>query len=101
MAQLEYYAQQAIDVPPNSLPGDCRGPLGALLGRGWTMKTAWDPSIDEVASASVDSCPRCGRGDHREHLMQTNGVAFYRCSACGHMFIVRTAPREPEAEPTT
>jgi transposase-like protein len=65
------------------------------------MRTAWDPSIAEAEHVtSSESCPRCGRGDHRDHLMQTNGVAFYRCGACGHMFIVRTSPREPDPEPT-
>ena len=66
------------------------------------MNTAWDPSVDEATGVMLDPlCPRCGRSDHREHLMQTNGVAFYRCGACGHMFIVRTAPRAPEPEPAT
>ena len=65
------------------------------------MKTAWDPSVDDVdALTPTDSCPRCKREDHREHLMQTNGVAFYRCGACGHMFIVRMTPREPDPDPT-
>jgi Zn ribbon nucleic-acid-binding protein len=64
------------------------------------VKTAWDPSVDDADRQTPgDSCPRCARGDHREHLMQTNGVAFYRCGACGHMFIVRTSPREPDVEP--
>jgi uncharacterized Zn finger protein len=62
------------------------------------MKTAWDPPIDEIeVFGSSDSCPRCGRSDQREHLLQTSGVAFYRCGACGHMFIVRTSP--PKTEP--
>jgi transcription elongation factor Elf1 len=65
------------------------------------MKAAWDPSVDEPdLLAPADSCPRCGRSDHRQHLMQTNGVAFYRCGACGHMFIMRTSPRPSESEPT-
>ena len=65
---------------------------------GWRpMKTASDPSTDAIERVgSSDSCPRCGRGDHREHLLQTSGVVFYRCGACGHMFIVRTSPRETE-----
>jgi transposase-like protein len=62
------------------------------------MKTASDPSTDAIERVgSSDSCPRCGR-DHREHLLQTPGVVFYRCGACGHMFIVRTSP--PETEPS-
>jgi transposase-like protein len=61
------------------------------------MKTAWDPTTDDFERAkTLDACPRCTRDDQREHLMQTNGVAFYRCTACGHMFIVRTAPRKEE-----
>ena len=60
------------------------------------MNTAWDPALGDNVDKpkSPDGCPRCGRGDHREHLMQTTGVAFYRCGACGHMFIVRTAPAD-------
>jgi DNA-directed RNA polymerase subunit M/transcription elongation factor TFIIS len=55
--------------------------------------TTWDPTVHEREPlTSADECRRCGRSDHREHLMQTNGVAFYRCGACGHMFIVRTLP---------
>ena len=65
------------------------------------MRTAWDPATDDGLEPieSTDGCPRCSRSDDREHLMQTTGVAFYRCGACGHMFIVRTAPRpaDPEA----
>ena len=59
---------------------------------------SWDPNLgEEPRPTSPDVCPRCGRGDGREHLMQTNGVAFYRCGACGHMFIIRTAvPAESE-----
>ena len=62
------------------------------------MKTAWDPATDDdlVQARPADCCPRCGRSDHREHLMQTNGVGFYRCGSCGHMFIVRTSPRQTE-----
>jgi hypothetical protein len=102
MAQLEpLETQQAIALPQGPQPLDCRGPLGALLGRGWTMNTAWDRSIGQAyAPGSADSCLRCRRSDHREHLMQTNGVAFYRCGACGHMFIVRMTPREPEPDST-
>jgi len=60
------------------------------------MKTAWDPTTDDTETQKpTDECPRCGRTDSREHLLQTNGVAFYRCGACGHMFIVRTAPATP------
>jgi hypothetical protein len=61
------------------------------------MKTAWEPSIGDghEAPKSVDGCPRCGRDGQREHLMQTKGVGFYRCGACGHMFIVRNAPPVP------
>ena len=58
------------------------------------MNTAWDPALgdDLDAPKPSDCCPRCGREDHREHLMQTKGVGFYRCGACGHMFIVRMTP---------
>jgi transposase-like protein len=61
------------------------------------MKTAWEPSIGDgqVVPKSADACPRCGCDGRREHLMQTNGVGFYRCSACGHMFIVRSTPTAP------
>ena len=56
------------------------------------MKAAWDPPVEDLEPAkAADVCPRCRRGDQREHLMQTNGVAFYRCAACGHLFIVRTS----------
>jgi hypothetical protein len=60
------------------------------------MKIAWEPSIGDGKPAPVppNGCPRCGLEGHREHLMQTNGVGFYRCAACGHMFILRTAPVE-------
>jgi len=62
------------------------------------MNTAWDPATDiGPQSKAVHACPRCDRTDHREHLMQTNGVSFYRCGACGHMFIVRTTPRTEPA----
>ena len=102
MAQLEPLdTQQAIALPQGPQPRDCHGPLGALLGRGWTMRTAWDPSIDQAfAPGSAGSCSRCRRSDHREHLMQTNGVAFYRCGACGHVFIVKTSPPEGRSQST-
>jgi uncharacterized Zn finger protein len=63
------------------------------------MKTAWDPALgdDPALQKSPNACPRCGQTDHREHLMQTNGVAFYRCGACGHMYIIRTARPSEEA----
>ena len=61
------------------------------------MTTAWDPTLcEDVDASKSDSCPRCSRRDYRQHLLQTNGVAFYRCGACGHMFIVRSAPRVEE-----
>jgi DNA-directed RNA polymerase subunit M/transcription elongation factor TFIIS len=58
------------------------------------MKTGWDPRLgdDPNCPATPEACPRCGRVDGREHLLQTKGVAFYRCAACGHMFIVRSQP---------
>jgi DNA-directed RNA polymerase subunit M/transcription elongation factor TFIIS len=64
------------------------------------MNTAWDPATDvDLESKAAEACPRCGQADHREHLMQTNGVAFYRCGACGHMFILRTSPPQTEPAP--
>jgi transposase-like protein len=61
------------------------------------MKTAWDPTTDDFDRVkTAGACPRCGRDDRREHLMKTTGVAFYRCTACGHMFIVRATPRKEE-----
>ncbi len=66
------------------------------------MNTAWDRSLDQTPTWGAGRLVLAvqASGDHREHLMQTNGVAFYRCGACGHMFIVRMTPREPEPDST-
>lgn len=35
-------------------------------------------------------CPRCEQTGAAEVSMRTDYVVFYRCSDCGHMWIVKT-----------
>lgn len=62
------------------------------------MTTAWEKTVSSGVLKAPDACPRCASPDHREHLLQTNGVAFYRCGSCGHLFIVRSTPAATQPE---
>lgn len=47
--------------------------------------------------APVSPCPRCRRTELREDLLQTVGVLYHRCGACGHVWVVRLSREAPDS----